>query len=205
MERIPPPGKPYASSAKDRPQARRTTRQPPGSKSGVKGWVRWLNKQAWLVVAAVLVVFGLAQLLLPVSVTDVYEGYDCGSPFFPAGGAGRCPEVQRFHLQLGVFSLLPGLAAAAYWYFRDRPRLNDSAAEDARGWHADPLETNAWRWWDGKMWTDHTSSTSEKPATNPIGWHADPLATHAWRWWDGSSWTDHFSDAPAPPDVDPRG
>ena len=205
MERIPPTGQHDAPSAGDRPQARRSTRQAPGGVSGIKGWLRWLNKQGWLVVGVVLVAFGLVQLLLPVSVTDVYEGSDCGSPLFPAGGAGRCSEVQRFHLQLGLFSLFPGLAAAAYWYFRARPRINESVAEDARGWHADPLGTNAWRWWDGKRWTDHTASTSEKPDTNPTGWHADPLGTHAWRWWDGSSWTDHFSDAPTPSSTNPRG
>ncbi|MEZ5372971.1 MAG: DUF2510 domain-containing protein [Microthrixaceae bacterium] len=169
------------------------------------GWLKWLNRNVWFVVAVVLVFFGLAQLLLPVSVTDVYEGSDCGSPLFPSSDFGRCTEVQRFHLQIGMFSLVPGLAAAAYWYFKQRPQLNELAAADSIGWHPDPLETNTWRWWDGKRWTDHTEGTPEKPGANPIGWHADPLGTHAWRWWDGSSWTDHFSDAPAPPSTDPRG
>ena len=133
MERVTPPGQPDASSLEDGPLARSTTRQPPGGASGIKGWLSWLNKQGWLVVGVVLVAFGLVQLLLPVSVTDVYEGSDCGSPLFPAGGAGRCSEVQRFHLQLGLFSLFPGLAAAAHWYFRARPRINASVAAAARG------------------------------------------------------------------------
>ncbi len=110
----------------------------------------------------------------------------------------------------GIYQLIPlsiilGIGAALYWHFNQRPKLREVAAEAARGWHADPLETHAWRWWDGERWTDHTDGKSEKPDTNPIGWHADPLGTHAWRWWNGSSWTDHFSDAPAPPNIDPRG
>ena len=36
-------------------------------------------------------------------------------------------------------------------------------------WHADPLGTHAWRWWDGSSWTDHFSDAPTPPSTNPRG------------------------------------
>lgn len=57
----------------------------------------------------------------------------------------------------------------------------------AAGWYDDPLDTSAYRWWDGVSWS---MSTKPRPvaAVVPPGWYAHPEQPGVQAWWDGARW-----------------
>lgn len=87
----------------------------------------------------------------------------------------------------------------------------------ARGWHADPLNQKAFRYFDGEQWTREVTDNHAQrvaavvgneradlerrlralpaPADTSASWHLDPLGEHPFRYYDGQRWTTEVREA----------
>lgn len=84
------------------------------------------------------------------------------------------------------------------------PERTSKAGRPGQAWAEDPFGRFELRYFDGRRWTDHVSSSGEQ-ATDPAvatppdeseaGWYADPFGRHDHRYFDGTRWSHRVATA----------
>lgn len=122
-----------------------------------------------------------------------YGELKCGSPLFPGdsepvittlmdrpveGGSMPlsmrldCSDKLTSQRRWGVAVIVAGLLFGVTWLVERFDKSERLALHYPARWYSDPLETHAWRYWDGYTWTRHTSDAEAPPST----WTGGPTA-----------------------------